>query len=150
MVVDIIRHYIINKEIILSSGIHSNKYVDIRSILGNPKDRDYLVDAIAIGVQNISAVIGVSTGGIAWAALVADRLGIATGYVRSSIKGHGLERIVEGIKQEEHKILLIDDVITTGKSIDNAASYLDNVVKFGIFSWGLREDIAALVYADEL
>lgn len=150
MVVDIIRRYIIEREVILASGVTANRYVDIRSILGNPRDRDYIVDAIAIGVQDISAIIGVSTGGIPWAALVADRLHIATGYVRSSIKQHGLERIVEGINQEEHKILLIDDVITTGKSIDNAASYLDNVVTFGIFSWGLREDIAALVYANEL
>ena len=61
-------------------------------------------------------IAGVATGGIAMGALVAQDLGLPFAYVRSSAKGHGLQNMIEGMVEEGQTVLVIEDLVSTGKS----------------------------------
>ncbi|GMA49131.1 orotate phosphoribosyltransferase [Alicyclobacillus contaminans] len=111
-----------------SSGWKAPIYCDNRKILGYPVVRDVVVR----GLQSIVAqfypgtdiVAGAATGGIAHAAMVADRLGLPTAYVRSSAKGHGRQRRVEGRCDAGMSAILIEDTLSTGRSAYDAVEAL--------------------------
>ncbi len=111
----------------LSSGVESPVYIDLRKLLGRPRERRVIVDGLALLLEQLGfssyPVVGVATGGIAWAAMLARHLCTPFGYVRPRAKEHGTGRLVEGV-EPPGEVVLLDDVATTGESLSSAAEAL--------------------------
>lgn len=130
-----------------ASGILSPIYCDNRKTLSHPNIRSFLANSFAVAVENyrpFDLVAGVATGGIAHGALVADRVNMPFIYVRSSKKKHGTGQQVEGAYTAGQKCVVIEDLISTGKSSLEAVEALRNeglnVVKvLSIFSYEFPE-----------
>jgi len=103
-----------------ASGWNSPIYTDNRKTLSYPRLRSFIkIELCRIIIENFGmpdAVAGVATGAIAQGALVADALGVPYVYVRSSPKDHGLENLIEGDLKIGQKVVVIEDLISTGKS----------------------------------
>lgn len=102
-----------------ASGLRSPIYCDNRLALSHPKLRSFLIDCFvekAGGFGSIDGVAGVATAGIPHGALLADRLGLPFIYVRSKPKGHGRQNMIEGEMPSGSKLLVIEDLISTGGS----------------------------------
>jgi len=137
----------VQQPFLYSSGLNGPIYCDNRLILSYPSARDLVVKAFKqqFDADNTGEEIiaGIATGGIAYAALLADALDLPMIYIRSSAKAHGKQQAVEGRLKKGQKILLIEDLITTGNSALKAAqSALDEgaVIDscYSIFSYGLN------------
>ena len=104
-----------------ASGIKSPVYCDNRLILTAPEARNYIEQAIADTVmQNYpecEVLMGTSTAGIAHAAIAAHILGKPMGYVRGSAKDHGRQNRIEGKLEPGQKVVVIEDLISTGGSV---------------------------------
>ena len=109
------------------SGILSPIYVDNRRTISFPAARRLVVDCLVetlktdIQVANFDIVAGVATGGIPWAAWVADRLELPLVYVRPLAKDRGMKKQVEGLMEPGQRAVIVEDLITTGLSSVNAA-----------------------------
>lgn len=101
----------------LSSGKESDYYIDMRRALSIPVIYREVIEAMSQLVSNIDLVAGIESGGVPWAAMLAYQLGIGMIYVRKQPKEHGTSRFVEGIYTSNQRVLIIDDVMTTGSSI---------------------------------
>jgi orotate phosphoribosyltransferase len=102
-----------------ASGISSPIYCDNRIALSYPKVRSFIKIALADATVSFGAfdvVAGVATAGIAHGALLADRLAKPFVYVRSSAKEHGRKNLIEGEIKAGAKVLVIEDLISTGGS----------------------------------
>lgn len=103
-----------------ASGIQSPIYCDNRIALSYPQVRTYIrqsyAEAILENFGKPDVIAGVATGGIAQGALVAQELGLPFIYVRSSAKGHGMGNQVEGYYEKGQKVVVIEDLVSTGKS----------------------------------
>ena len=104
-----------------TSGIKSPIYCDNRLILSYPDVRKFIADEMTNIVkklygENIS-IAGVATGAIAIGAMIAERLDLPYAYVRPEPKGHGLKNQIEGSIQEGSNVVVIEDLISTGKSL---------------------------------
>ncbi len=103
-----------------ASGWKSPFYCDNRKTLSYPDLRNYvkleLVHAILEQFPEAEAVAGVATGAIAQGALVADELNLPFVYVRSKPKDHGLENLIEGELKPGMKVVVVEDLISTGGS----------------------------------
>lgn len=103
-----------------ASGLRAPIYCDNRQVLSHPDVRQMVSSQLAWVVQNkfsnASVVAGVATGAIAHGVLVADKLGKPFVYVRSAPKGHGLSNRIEGRLQEGDKVVVVEDLVSTGKS----------------------------------
>lgn len=103
-----------------ASGWKSPFYCDNRKTLSFPELRNYvkleLVHAIQENFPEAEAVAGVATGAIAQGALVADELNLPFAYVRSKPKDHGLENLIEGELKPGTKVVVVEDLISTGSS----------------------------------
>ena len=103
-----------------ASGWKSPIYCDNRKTLSYPSIRNYikveLVRTIINLYPDVEVIAGVATGAIAQGALVADELGLPFIYVRSSPKDHGLENLIEGDLKPKQKVVIIEDLISTGGS----------------------------------
>jgi orotate phosphoribosyltransferase len=103
-----------------ASGWHSPIYCDNRRVLSHPTARAQVRDAFAELVRakypDAEVVAGVATGAIAHGVLVAEALGLPFIYVRSAAKGHGLENLIEGEYAAGQKVVVIEDLISTGGS----------------------------------
>lgn len=103
-----------------SSGWKSPIYCDNRLSLSYPSIRktitDGLVQAIRENFSTCEAVAGVATAGIPQAALVADRLDLPMLYVRSKPKDHGMENLIEGKITKGQKVVVVEDLVSTGGS----------------------------------
>jgi orotate phosphoribosyltransferase len=103
-----------------ASGWKSPIYCDNRKTLAYPEIRSSIkysfVDLIKEKFLSTEAIAGVATGAIAQGALVADMLGLPFMYIRSEPKGHGLENRIEGDPKEGQKVVVIEDLISTGSS----------------------------------
>lgn len=103
-----------------ASGWKSPIYCDNRITLSFPAIRTYIrqgyADAILEHFGKPDVIAGVATGGIAQGALVAQELGIPFVYVRSSAKGHGLGNMIEGHFEKGQRVVVIEDLISTGGS----------------------------------
>lgn len=108
-----------------ASGWNSPIYTDNRKTLSYPEIRTFIKTEICrLIMENfgkIDAVAGVATGAIAQGALVADMLGLPYVYVRSAPKDHGLENLIEGNLSLGQRVIVIEDLISTGKSSLKAA-----------------------------
>lgn len=113
-----------------ASGWKSPIYCDNRKILSYPETRkfvrDKFVEIIAEKYPGAEVIAGVATGAIAHGALVAEKLGLPFIYVRSKPKGHGLENLIEGDLKQGQKVVVIEDLISTGDSSLKAAEAINN------------------------
>lgn len=103
-----------------TSGIESPIYCDLRLIISQPKEREILVGALVQKIKKLRAapdiIAGTATAGIPWAAWVAAELKLPMLYVRTKAKLHGATRQIEGGTSRGKKVVLIEDMITTGLS----------------------------------
>lgn len=128
-----------------ASGWNSPIYTDNRKTLSYPDIRTFIkVELCRIIMENFpkpDAIAGVATGAIAQGALVADELGLPYVYVRSTPKDHGLENLIEGNVKPGQKVVVIEDLISTGGSSLKAVEALRNagcevVGMAAIFTYG--------------
>ena len=103
-----------------ASGWKSPIYNDNRKTLSYPVVRSFikleLARVISEKFENVDAIAGVATGAIAQGALVADLLGLPFVYIRSTPKDHGLENLIEGELRPGMKVVVIEDLVSTGSS----------------------------------
>ncbi len=130
-----------------ASGWKSPIYCDNRKTLSYHKIRTYIrqrfVEVINEHFGDTDVVAGVATGGIAIGALVAQELGLPFVYVRSSNKEHGLHNQIEGNLETGQSVVIIEDLVSTGKSslaVVEAVQQADCIVKgmAAIFSYGFK------------
>ena len=111
----------------LTSGKTSPYYIDLRLVPSFPDAFRFICDVYAsmikaeLGLEAFDRVAGVPTAGIPFAAVVAFRLEKPFLYVRREVKLHGRERRVEGILTPGDRVVLVDDLITTGRTLASAA-----------------------------
>ncbi|MDO4518163.1 MAG: orotate phosphoribosyltransferase [Bacillota bacterium] len=139
-----------------ASGIKSPIYCDNRLILTSPKTRTMVENAIATTVKKnypeVEVLMGTSTAGIAHAAIAAHILDIPMGYVRGSAKDHGRNNRIEGRLEAGQKVVVIEDLISTGGSVievvealrDAGAEVLGVV---SIFTYGMQKGLDRLAAA---
>jgi len=128
-----------------ASGWKSPIYCDNRKVLGFPYIRDFikseLCNVIFEKFPDAELLAGVATAGIAWGAMAADQLKLPYMYVRPKPKEHGLGNQIEGFYEAGQKVLIIEDLISTGKSslqvVDVAREAgLEVVGMVSIFAYG--------------
>ncbi|MCF6241466.1 MAG: orotate phosphoribosyltransferase [Bacteroidales bacterium] len=128
-----------------ASGWKSPIYCDNRKILSYPKTRNIVKQAFADKVKKLygmpDVIAGVATGAIAHGVLVAELLDIPFVYVRSSSKQHGLTNQIEGKLDKGQKVVVIEDLVSTGGSSLKAVDALRNagaevLGMLAIFSYG--------------
>jgi orotate phosphoribosyltransferase len=130
-----------------ASGRLSPVYTDNRLTLSHPDVRARIADGFAAQagqIGELGAVSGTATAGIAHGALLADRLGLPFSYVRSSAKGHGKENRIEGGVEAGQRVVIVEDLVSTGGSVLSAAEALravgvDVVAAFAVFTYGFAE-----------
>ena len=107
-----------------TSGIKSPIYCDNRLVLSYPKIREFIANSMSQIIKkkygNDISIVGVATGAIAIGIMIAERLNLPYAYVRPEPKGHGLKNQIEGNIDKNSNVLVIEDLISTGKSSLNA------------------------------
>lgn len=113
-----------------ASGWNSPIYTDNRKTLSYPEVRNFIkVELTRLIMENfgdVEVVAGVATGAIAQGALVAETMGLPYIYVRSSPKDHGLENLIEGNLKPGQKVVVIEDLVSTGGSSLKAVEAIRN------------------------
>ncbi|ASE34437.1 orotate phosphoribosyltransferase [Mammaliicoccus sciuri] len=131
-----------------SSGIKSPIYCDNRVTLAYPEIRENiyqgLIQMIKEHAQDVEIISGTATAGIPHAAFVADQLKLPMSYVRSKSKGHGKGNQIEGALSKGKKVVVIEDLISTGGSSINAVEALiedgaEVLGVFAIFTYGINK-----------
>ena len=139
-----------------ASGWNSPIYCDNRLSLSYPDIRTFIKDELKLLVQkdfaDVEAIAGVATAGIPQGALVAEALDLPFIYVRSKPKEHGMTNMIEGKVTAGQKVVLVEDLISTGGSSIKAAvalkeAGLDVLGMVAIFTYGF--DIALENFANE-
>ena len=140
-----------------ASGWKSPIYCDNRKVLSFPFIRDFikseLCNVIFEQFADAELLAGVATAGIAWGAMAADQLKLPFVYVRPKPKEHGLGNQVEGFFEKNQKTVIVEDLISTGKSslqvVDVLRSAGANIMGMvSIFNYGFDVAEAALKQAD--
>lgn len=135
-----------------ASGWKSPIYCDNRKVLSFPFIRDFvkseMCDLIFESFPDADVLAGVATAGIPWGAMAADQLKLPYIYVRSKPKAHGLGNQIEGMYEAGQKVVVIEDLISTGKSslevVDALkAAGLEIVAIVSIFNYGFNVAIEA-------
>lgn len=130
-----------------ASGWKSPIYCDNRKTLSYPVVRNLICEGFKQQIiekyPDVEIIAGVATGAIAHGMLVADRLNLPFVYVRSAPKKHGLENLVEGDVKAGQKVVVIEDLISTGQSSLNAVEALRNagcdvLGMLAIFTYGFN------------
>jgi len=130
-----------------ASGIKSPIYCDNRKILSYPKVRKLVRDAFVNQIKelygDVDLIAGVATGAIAHGMLVADVLNLPFVYVRSEAKGHGMQNLIEGDIVPGKRVVVIEDLVSTGGSSVKAVEALrDRGMKvlglIAIFTYGFQ------------
>jgi orotate phosphoribosyltransferase len=139
-----------------ASGIKSPVYCDNRLILTAPEERDLVERAIAETIKreypDCEALMGTSTAGIPHAAMAAQLLGIPMGYVRSGVKDHGRQNRIEGKLAAGERVVVIEDLISTGGSvIDVVEALRDEGAEvlgiLSIFTYNMKKGLERLAEA---
>ena len=140
-----------------ASGIKSPVYCDNRLILTAPKQRVIVEQAIADTVKKeypeAEVLMGTSTAGIAHAAIAAAILDMPMGYVRSGNKDHGRQNRIEGKLEKGQKVVVVEDLISTGGSVIEVVDALREAGAevlgiVSIFTYGMKKGIERLAAAD--
>lgn len=138
-----------------ASGWKSPIYCDNRKVLSFPYVREFikseLCNVIFSEYPDAECLAGVATAGIAWGAMVADQLKLPYIYVRPKPKEHGLGNQIEGFYTTGQKVVVIEDLISTGKSSLQVvevlrAAGMEVVAMVSIFNYGF--DVAARAFAN--
>jgi uridine monophosphate synthetase len=110
-------------EFTLNSGKKSPYYVDLRQAISDPLTMDLIADCLVriikneIGTDSFDKIMGVPTAGIPFTALVCQKLSVPMLYYRKERKDHGIGKKIEGRMAANDRVLMIDDLITSGKSV---------------------------------
>ena len=140
-----------------ASGIKSPIYCDNRLILTSPEARDVVENAIAETVKKeypeAEALFGTSTAGIAHAAIAGHILGMPMGYVRGSSKDHGRNNKIEGKLEPGAKVVVVEDLISTGGSVIDVVDSLREAgaIVLGIvsiYTYGMKKGLDRLAEAN--
>ncbi len=140
-----------------ASGIKSPIYCDNRLTLSFPKVRSDVENGLAEAVKkyypNADVLMGTSTAGIAHAAITATILDMPMGYVRSGHKDHGRQNQIEGKLEKGQKVVVIEDLISTGGSVLEVVDVLREAGAevlgiISIFTYGLQKGIDRLAAAN--
>ena len=146
-----------NEPFTWASGIKSPVYCDNRLILTAPAVRGRVEAAIAETVRReypeTEVLMGTSTAGIAHAAIAAHLMGLPMGYVRSGAKDHGRQNRIEGKLEAGQKVVVIEDLISTGGSVIEVVEALREVGAevlgiVSIFTDGMQTGLARLAAAN--
>lgn len=131
-----------------SSGIKSPIYCDNRVTLGYPLVRNAIRDGLTRLIEekfpNVEIVSGTATAGIPHAAYISEKMELPMNYVRSKSKSHGKQNQIEGAKSEGKKVVVVEDLISTGGSSVTAVEGLkeagaDVLGVVAIFTYGLKK-----------
>ncbi len=142
---------------IWASGIKSPIYCDNRLTLTAPDVRNDVETALANVVKekypNVDVLMGTSTAGIAHAAIVGHMLGLPMGYVRGGNKDHGRKNQIEGKLEKGQKVVVIEDLISTGGSVIEVVNVLRDAGAevlgiVSIFTYGMKKGIERLMEAN--
>ncbi len=142
---------------IWASGIKSPIYCDNRLTLTAPNvrlDVEYgLVGLIKDHFKNVEVLMGTSTAGIAHAAIVGHLMNLPMGYVRSSSKDHGRQNRIEGRLEPGQKVVVVEDLISTGGSVIEVVNALrdagaDVLGVVSIYTYGMQKGIDRLAEAN--
>lgn len=139
-----------------ASGIKSPIYTDNRIILSYPEAREIVETAIAETVKKeypeVEVLMGTSTAGIPHAAIAATKLGLPMGYVRGKAKDHGRGNQIEGRLEKGQKVVVVEDLISTGGScievvdvLREAGAEVLGIVS--IYTYGLKKGLDRLAEA---
>lgn len=136
-----------------ASGIKSPVYCDNRLTLTAPEVRTLIENSIADVIKEeypeADVIMGTATAGIAHAAIAAHILGLPMGYVRSGAKDHGRGNQIEGQFNKGDKVVIVEDLISTGGSVIDAATALRNAGAevlgiVSIFTYGMQKGLDRL------
>jgi orotate phosphoribosyltransferase len=145
-----------NEPFTWTSGWKSPIYCDNRKVLGFPFIRDFvkseMCNVIFETFANAEIIAGVATAGIPWGAMAADQLKLPYCYIRSKPKEHGLGNQIEGYFEKGMKVVVVEDLISTGKSSIEAidASITAGLEVIGCVSvFNYQFEIAANAFAEK-
>ena len=140
-----------------ASGIKSPVYCDNRLTLTAPKVRTDVEEGLAALIREnypeCEVLMGTSTAGIAHAAITGHILGLPMGYVRSGAKDHGRQNQIEGRLEAGQKVVVVEDLISTGGSVIEVVNVLREAGAevlgiVSIFTYGMQKGIARLAEAN--
>lgn len=135
-----------------ASGWRSPVYCDNRKVLSHPYTRDFVKSELANMMlehfPEADAIAGVATAGIAHGVLAADLLKVPFAYVRSKPKEHGMGNQIEGELPAKSKVVVVEDLVSTGKSSLQAvealrAAGMEVIGMCALFTYGFPEAVAA-------
>ncbi len=136
-----------------ASGIKSPIYCDNRLTLSYPEVREVIEEGLKATIEkyypDVEVLEGTSTAGIAHAAIVAQKMNLPMGYVRSGHKDHGRGNQIEGLSPKGKKVVVVEDLISTGGSSLEVVDILreEGAIVLGIvsiFTYGLEKGIKRL------
>ena len=139
-----------------ASGIKSPVYCDNRLTLTAPAVRNDVENALAETIRReypaVEVLMGTSTAGIAHAAIVGHIMGLPMGYVRSGSKDHGRQNQIEGKLEKGQKVVVVEDLISTGGSVIEVVNVLreagaDVLGVVSIFTYGMKKGLERLAAA---
>lgn len=140
-----------------ASGIKSPIYCDNRLTLTAPEVRNHVENALAETIRkeypNCEVLMGTSTAGIAHAAITAHLMGLPMGYVRSGAKDHGRNNQIEGKLEKGQKVVVVEDLISTGGSVLEVVNVLREAGAevlgiVSIFTYGMKKGLERLAEAN--
>ncbi len=140
-----------------ASGIKSPVYCDNRLTLTAPKVRTDVENALAETIKreypDVEVLMGTSTAGIAHAAITAHIMDLPMGYVRSGAKDHGRGNQIEGKLEKGQKVVVVEDLISTGGSVIEVVNVLREAGAevlgiVSIFTYGMKKGIERLAEAN--
>ena len=146
-----------NEPFTWASGIKSPVYCDNRLTLTAPEVRNDVENALAETIKEYypeaEVLMGTSTAGIAHAAITAHILGMPMGYVRSGNKDHGRQNRIEGKLEKGDKVVIVEDLISTGGSVIEVADALREAGAevlgiVSIFTYGMQKGLDRLAAAE--
>lgn len=117
-----------NEPFTWASGIKSPIYCDNRLALSFPEKRKTVIQGFVSLIKaqypDVQVLMGTATAGIPWAAMVGDAMDLPMGYVRSSNKSHGKGNKIEGSLNKGDKVVIVEDLISTGGSVKDVVESL--------------------------
>ena len=146
-----------NEPFTWASGIKSPVYCDNRLTLTAPEVRNDVENSLAKAIKEnypeVEVLMGTSTAGIAHAAITGHIMGLPMGYVRSGAKDHGRQNQIEGKLEKGQKVVVVEDLISTGGSVIEVVNVLreagaEVLGVVSIFTYGMQKGLDRLAEAN--